>query len=53
MENITLEQFIEKHQLRFECRQVGSRADGLMTDCASHYHCKIKYIADSMSLYFS
>lgn len=40
---ITLEQFIEKHGLQFECRRVDSRKDGLMSDSSGqrHFRCRV------------
>lgn len=37
----TLKQFVEKHGIKFECRQVDSRKDGVMSDSPRHFRCRI------------
>lgn len=44
-ETITIEQFITKHGLRFECQRVGSRPDGLMNECDGQRHFRCRIIA--------
>lgn len=40
--NGTIESFIEKHGIRFECRRVDSRPDGLMDgDGQRHFRCRV------------
>jgi hypothetical protein len=55
MENITLDQFIAKHELLFSCRRVDSRADGMMDSPAMrHFRCSISNPGvGSFGLYFS
>lgn len=48
-DTITIEQFIAKHNLKFECRRVESRPDGLMSDTRPeagtmrHFRCKVTH----------
>lgn len=61
----TLQQFIDKHALKFTAEWVSRRPDGLMPESASHYKCKIsasrlttigkasKVTRKAMTVYFS
>lgn len=61
----TLQQFIDKHALKFTAEWVSARPDGLMPESASHYKCKIsasrlttigkasKVTCKAMTVYFS
>lgn len=63
----TIEQFITKHGVKFDCRRVAKRPDGLMDadyskdglpvtrakDQMRHFHCRIGVVSRSFSLYFS
>jgi hypothetical protein len=53
-ERITLQQFITKHNIKFECCLAYSRPDGLMSNAGeSHYRCSIRQGRYSFRLYFS
>jgi len=59
-ETITIEQFIQKHGILFFCHEVDERPDGLMSDSARHFRCKItkahsdkRTTVRSFGLYFS
>lgn len=54
-EQITIEQFIAKHNIRFECRRVAARPDEMMSDPDGmrHFRCRITSGSHSFSVYFS
>ncbi len=54
----TMGEFVKKHDLRFTCRWVPSRPDGLMSDSPRHFNCRIYRgpihpNSHSFGLYFS
>jgi len=54
IQEVTLQEFINKHKLAFSADWVGHRPDGLMSDRGqSHYKCKIRSGCNAMTLYFS
>lgn len=52
-ENISLEQFISKHNIQFEQHTVYTRPDGLMQGDMWHFKCRIKAGRRAFGLYFS
>jgi hypothetical protein len=48
-----LETFTKQRGIKFECRSVYTRPDGMMEDSAFHYKCRIAQGKRGFTLYFS
>jgi hypothetical protein len=53
METVTVSEFVAKHGITMDAKQIESRPDGLMMDSARHFKCILKNGSKRLTVYFS